>query len=310
MAGMPPASSIAAPRSTTPQRNNPWVRFRPTVNVLAFLVVASAALDTSGLGCAAAQFQTRDPSPVRFAIETSKTTWAKIPGSPATRIGQGYPGEEYRLVLCGWPSNRASITVTEAKTFRCSPYAVGLSVPAPGSFEVLSSPIADKWPESQNGGLSRELRFVKREGNVLEVGPNLMEYGDYSGGARPSFDETGGSLWIFDYRTEHGPEAIRVSTSSGEILQRTRMPPISRPIIGANALGFWLAQDSTSEYPSGTRLGVWFAPLGASTSELVKVTDGSAWAMRADGKAMDVFISPNWPARRSAVDLWRFTPRS
>ena len=280
------------------------------MHVVALVVVASAALDASGPGYAAAQFQTRNPSPVHFAIETSKTTWTKVPGSPAARIGQGYQGEEYRLELCGWPSNRTSITVAEAKAFRCSPYAVGLSVPAPGSFEVLSSPIGDKWPESQNGGLSRELRFVKREGNVLEVGPNLMEYGDYSGGARPSFDETGGSLWISDYRTERGPEVIRVSTSSGEILQRTRMPPISRPIIGANALGFWLAQDSTSEYPSTARLGVWFAPLGASKSELVKATDGSAWAMRADGTAMDVFISPNWPAQRSAVDLWRFTPTS
>ncbi len=286
------------------------MRFRRTVHLVAFLVAACALVDAWGLGYAGAQSPRGDPTPVHFSMETRPTSWARVPGSAAAHGGQGYPGEDYPLALCGWPSNRASITVSQARTFRCSPYAVGLSVPAPGSFEILSSPIGDRWPESQNGGLSRELRFVKRDGNVLEVGPDLMEYGDYSGGARPSFDEAGGSLWIFDYRTERGPEAIRVSTSSGEILQRTRMPPISRPVIGANALGFWMAQDSNSIYPSATRLGIWFAPLGASKSQLVKATDGSVWAMQAQGSAMDVFISPHRTAQRSAVDLWRFTPSS
>ncbi len=284
------------------------MQFGRTVYLLAFPVVASAALAASVPGHAGAQYQGGNPSSVHFTVETSPTSWATVPGSRAAHIGQGYPGEAYHIVRCGWPSNRTSITVAQAKTFRCSPYgAVGLSVPPRGSFEILSSPIGDKWPESQDGSLSDELRFVKHVGNVVEVGPNLMEYGDYSGGARPSFDEEGGSLWIFDYKTERGPEVIRVSTGSGEILQRTRMPPISRPIIGVNELGFWLAQDSTSNYPSRTKLGIWFAPLGASKSELVKATYGSAWAMKADGKAMDVFISPSWPAQRS-VDVLRFTP--
>ena len=87
------------------------------------------------------------------------------------------------------------------------------------------------------------------------------------------------------------------------------MPSISRPIIGINALGFWLAQDSDSLYGnSGVRLGGWFAPIDASKSELVKATRGSAWAMRAHGEEMDVFISPDWPRKKFAFDLWRFTP--
>jgi hypothetical protein len=274
--------------------------------VVSPLVIASAALIAPGTGYAAARLQGSDPTPIHFALEASATSWAKV---PAHTGGQGYPGEDYPLAYCGWPSDRTSITVAKAKSIRCSPSSVGLPVPAPGSSELLSSPIGDKWPETQSGGLSRELRFVKRDDNVLEVGPNLLEYGDYSGGARPSFDEADGSLWIFDYRTEHGPEVIRISTNSGELLQRTAMPPISRPVIGVNALGFWLAQDPDSLYPhSGVRLGVWFAPVGASKSELVKATGGGAWAMRANGDAMDVFISPDWPVKKLAVDLWRFTP--
>jgi hypothetical protein len=274
-------------------------------------LVASATQGEPGATGAAGRLQRGGSTSIHFAVEESAASWATVPGSSAAHIGQGYPGEDYPLVYCGWPSDRTSISVADAKAFRCSPSGVGLSVPAPGAFEVLSSPIGDKWPETQSGGLSRELRFVKRRGNVLEVGPDLMDYGDYSGGARPSFDEADGWLWIFDDRTEHGPEVIRVSTKSGEVRQRTAMPPISRPIVGANVLGFWMAQDSVSAYPtSGVRLGVWFAGIGTSKSLLVKASGGGAWALRADGTSMDVFISPRLPAQKPAVEVWRFTPRN
>ncbi len=285
------------------------VTVRQTMRVVPSLLIASAALVASGSIHAAARTQRGDPITINFVVTSSTTSWTKIPGHPEARGGEGYPGEDYPLAYCDWPSDMATISVADAKTFRCSPYSVGLAVPAPGSFEIISSTIGDKWPETQSGGLSRELRFVKRDGDVLEVGPTLMEYGDYSGGARPSFDESDGSLWIFDDKTEHGPQVIRISTESGKLLQRTTMPQISRPVIGANALGFWLAQDTSSLYPSsGVRLGIWFAPIDASKGELVKATRGSAWAMVAHGDAIDVFISPRLPVDKSGVDLWRFSP--
>jgi hypothetical protein len=205
-----------------------------------------------------------------------------------------------------------SITVAGAKTYRCLPGTSNTShfpTPASGSFEILATPIGGAEFPVENGDLGVDLRFVKRVGTVIDVGPSLLEYGDYSGGARPSFDEVGKTLWIFDDQTERGSEVIRISTTTGAILQRTAMPVISRPIIGVNALGFWLGQDSDSGFTSGqVRLGVWFAPIRASRSELVKATQGSIWAMRPEGDAMDVFLSPNWPSNKLTYQLWRFSP--
>jgi len=249
---------------------------------------------------------------VAFNVVTSNVSRAAVPGSDASWAGQGYPGERYPYVPCQWPPSRASITVAEAATYRCSPSAYDTThfpVPASGSFEILSTPIDGAPYSPQNGGLSDNVRFVTRDGPVIHVGPSLLEYGDYSGGARPSFAEAGGTLWIFDYATERGPEVIRISATTGAVLQRTVMPAISRPIIGVNALGFWLAQDSDSLCPnSQVRLGVWFAAVGATRGELVKASRGSVWAMRADGDAMDVFVSPHWRDGDPAYQMWRFTP--
>jgi hypothetical protein len=248
---------------------------------------------------------------VKFKIAVSNIPKTAVPGSGASWSGQGYPGENYRDVICQWSPTRPSITLAEAATYRCNPNssAPHFPVPARGSFVILSTPIDGQPYPPQNGGVSDNLRFVKREGSVIKVGPSLMEYGVYSGGAEPSFDESNGTLWIYDYRTERGPEVIRISTSTGALLQRTVMPPISRPIIGVNSLGFWLAQDYDSLYPnSHVKLGVWFAPVGASHGQLVKGTEGSAWAMLADGDAMEVFISPHWGTGSPTYQLWRFTP--
>jgi hypothetical protein len=58
------------------------------------------------------------------------------------------------------------------------------------------------------------------------------------------------------------------------------------------------------------KLGFWFVQIGASKSELLKATDGSAWAMRADGDAMEVFIRPDSPSPNADFELWRFTTTS
>ena len=250
------------------------------------------------------------PAIVKFKVAVSYVPQTAVPGSYPSWAGQGYPGESYQYVDCQWSPTRTSITVAEAATYICnSSLRTHFPLPAPGSFEILSTPIGGQPYPPQNGGLSDNLRFANRDGSVIKVGPSLMEYGDYSGGARPSFDEADGTLWIFDYSTERGPEVIRISTSTGALLQRTVMPAISRPIIGVNSLGFWLGQDSDSFYSnSRVRLGVWFAAIGASQGQLVKATQGSVWAMRSDGDAMDVYLSPEWRTGNPADQLWRFTP--
>jgi hypothetical protein len=251
-------------------------------------------------------------SATRFSIVTSSISRSAVPGSLSTWDGQGNPGEGYPYIWCRWSPSRTSITVAQAATYSCNASLVDaplLVLPAPGSFEILATPISGEMPQVENGGLTDELRFVTRDDGVVHVGPPLMEFADVSGGARPSFDEADGSLWIFDDRTERGSEVIRISTATGALLQRTAMPAISRPIIGVNALGFWLAQDADSLGAAPEpQLGVWLAAIGASHGELVKANAGDFWAMQSDGDAMDIFVSPGTPPAKLTYEMWRLTP--
>ena len=179
------------------------------------------------------------------------------------------------------------MNVRAARELECFPTGVEkFPIPAADSFALLDSPIRGARFPAQNGNLTDDLRFVHVSPNkeVVEVSPVLLQFGDYSGGARPSFIEGDDSLWIFDYMTEHGAEVIRISTAAGAILQRTSMPSISRPVIAVNRLGFWLGQDSESVFGYGPPTpGVWLAPIDGSRGVLMKQTNGNLFAMAPSG---------------------------
>jgi hypothetical protein len=176
---------------------------------------------------------------------------------------------------------------------------------------LLDSPIGGAKYSDLSGALTDDMRLVHASNvpGVLDVSPVLMEFGNYSGGARPSIIITGHSVWMYDYVTEHGPEVIRVSTSTGRIIQRTVMPAISRPACTVNQYGFWMAQDPDSFFSKRTRLGVWYAPIGAGRGVLVRTTAKPVVAIGTAGKTVDV-QAENPPHGRSAPRqyLWRFQP--
>lgn len=242
----------------------------------------------------------------QFQLQVATTTEAAL-GSVPNYVTP----EELTFTECQWAPTRTSITVTAAHSYQCYPSEAGqFPIPAADSFALISTPVDGRAIPDNKGKYSDELRFVHLASNrqVIEVSAPLFEFSDVFGGAAPSIVERDGALWMFDYITEHGPEVLRVSTTTGAILQRTTMPAISRPVFAANQLGFWLAQNADSFYGNPKpALGVWFAPLGASKSVLVKQTSGNVLAMQPDGKAMDVYLDPSSPDAITDLKIWRFT---
>ncbi len=144
---------------------------------------------------------------------------------------------------------------------------------------------------------------------MLSISPVLMQFGDYSGGARPSIVISGSSVWIYDYLTEHGPEVLRVSTSTGAVLQRTVMPAISRPVCAVNQYGFWMGQAGNSDYPKNVKLGIWYAPLGARHGVLVRRTNDWLLGFASHGRSVDVKVATPLGSQGGTKNyLWRFTP--
>lgn len=270
-----------------------------------FLVLS--ALLSSCLGYLVSRTVSESRGPIRFAFSESRSSPTALPKTP-----NFFDVEDFPSASCQWPDGRTSITVKAARQFDCFPMGVGkFPIPAANSFALLDSAIGGARFPVQNGNLSDDLRFVHLSPNndVIDVSPVLLQFGDYSGGARPSFVESDGSLWIFDYRTEHGAEVIRISTATGTILQRTSMPSISRPVVAVNRLGFWLGQDSESFFgESPATPGIWLAPVGASRGVLVKQTNGDLFAMQPSGTSMAVYLAPDWESGGGTIELWRFTP--
>ena len=90
---------------------------------------------------------------------------------------------------------------------------------------------------NQNGANVR-IAHTTPQGYVL--GPIVMTYTELSD-TDAEWVYGDGFLWVyFSLTTSHGSELLRVSATTGTVVQTVRMPPIDRPLIAADADGFWL----------------------------------------------------------------------
>ena len=247
-----------------------------TVPALARFFAAALVASATGYGVARAVSSppARAPGPAHFSLSQSRlasvpTSWYESEGSPL-------------FTSCQWPDGKTSIRVGQTGTCHLL---------APGEqFGLLESPMDGALYPKGSGPRTSDVRFAHLDSStrIIDVGPVLMEYGDYSGGARPEVVRDGGSIWLFDDAAQSGSEALRISASTGAVLQRVVMPAISRPVLGANAEGLWLAQAGNSFYSQSTRLGIWLAPIGASRGVLLRPTSDFVMSMTAAGTSMDV----------------------
>ena len=101
--------------------------------------------------------------------------------------------ESFPFVICQWPDGKTSISISASRQAKCYPQGTRFPVTKGGSWALLDSPIGGALYPIQNGHLSDDIRFVHASGapGVMSVGPVLMQFGDYSGGARPSFIVSG-----------------------------------------------------------------------------------------------------------------------
>jgi hypothetical protein len=98
-----------------------------------------------------------------------------------------------------------------------------------------------------------------------ELGPVVMSFPQESDGW-PTWTYGDGDLWLFDALAKGGSQLLRVSGTSGAVLQRIAMPAISRPIVAFDDDGFWLAPAANSGGGQGTSSGVYYVAPGADAA--------------------------------------------
>ena len=97
------------------------------------------------------------------------------------------------------------------------------------------------------------------------LGPVVMSFPQESDGW-PTWTYGDGDLWLFDALARGGSQLLRISGTSGAVLQRIAMPAISRPIVAFDDDGFWLAPAVNSGGDDGNANGVYHVAPGAGAA--------------------------------------------
>ena len=130
-----------------------------------------------------------------------------------------------------------------------------------------------------------------------------------------------GSLWIYDQVIPAGSrfaqvgQLLRISESTGAVVQRWQMPSIDRPLVAVNADGFWFAPSNESGWPQHTPQSqliryrslyhVW---PGAHAPVRVLAVGGNGDALWLVASGHSVWLDANHNPR--AGTLWRLTGMS
>lgn len=97
------------------------------------------------------------------------------------------------------------------------------------------------------------------------LGPPVMSFPQESDGW-PTWTYGDGDLWLFDALAKGGSQLLRISGSTGAVIQRIAMPAISRPIVAFDDDGFWLAPAANSGGDGGASTSVYHVVPGSRTA--------------------------------------------
>ena len=144
------------------------------------------------------------------------------------------------------------------------------------------------------------------------LGPIIVTYPDGSD-SRAETIQGDGSLWV--YASTTGPrsklgELLRISETTGRVVERWMMPPIARALLATDANGLWLAPSNDAGFPtdasSSQKVAVEslyrVAPGMRSPERVFDVgQDGARWIVASDHS---VWLDVGRPLGTRA--LWRF----
>jgi len=135
-----------------------------------------------------------------------------------------------------------------------------------------------------NGTASASTVRIARvtRGGGYTVGPVVMRYSEYSD-TDAEWVYGDGYLWIYDCLTTTGSVLLRVSQSTGALLQTIRMPDVDRPLLAADGDGLWLAPAANSSFTPSSATGLYRVAPDMSRPVLVRrlPTDTVYWMIAA-----------------------------
>lgn len=147
----------------------------------------------------------------------------------------------------------------------------------------------------------------------VSVGPIVMRFNNLSD-TRPVWTYGPGMLWIYDVSTVNAAgrhpraELVEVSTATGRVVRKVRMPSLVRPLLAADADGLWIAASPGTG--AGTPAPIYHLAAGAVAPRVVHRGGYATLWLVAAGHSVWADIgtlppqgSANKPIRQQ---IWRF----
>jgi len=175
--------------------------------------------------------------------------------------------------------------------------------PALEGRQVLPVFAIDKDLPARTGGPSAVVRIAHvvphspgyTLGHVVMTFPALA-WGD----SAPTWIYGGGDLWLYEWDNPGGVDLMRISATTGDVLQRVRAPKVWHPVLAYNAEGLWIAASGQTSSPMPLYL---FAPGATQASAVFHFAgDGFAKWIVGSGDALWLNAQPR-PVRDVGV-VW------
>ncbi len=280
-------------------------RFR---TVLACAALAAAA----GYGVSPAVLSATPAVRVAMLNLTNSDRYDSIAvvGSRIVLYGPAGPSAEYPST-----SSTCSSAVVSPSTLALSDLRSGSCAdPEVSQRSVIPAISVDKDLLSSSGGPSAVVR-IARVTSVppgYSLGPVVMTFPALAWGqTEPSWTYGGGDLWLYDW-VDHF-DLLRISATTGAVLQRLVVPRIQSPLLAFNEDGLWVA-------PTGESSGALYrlAPDAAQMSPVFNLGPGGfAWWLVASGDSVWVEDQPRPVSKPAtifelrgpgAAPVWHGTP--
>jgi hypothetical protein len=110
----------------------------------------------------------------------------------------------------------------------------------------------DKNLPASGGGPSAVVRLahVVAKSPGYALGPVVMTFSSWAwGDSAPTWIYGGGDLWLYEWDNPGGVDLMRISATTGAVLQRMRVPKVWKPILAYNDDGLWIAPSGQSGGP-------------------------------------------------------------
>jgi hypothetical protein len=124
--------------------------------------------------------------------------------------------------------------------------------PALEGRQVLPVFAIDKNLPASTGGPTAVVRIahVVRHSPGYKLGPVVMTFPALAwGGSEPTWTYGGGDLWLYEWDNPGGIDLVRISATTGTVLQRLRVPKIWHAILAYNDEGLWIAPSGQTGSP-------------------------------------------------------------